>query len=256
MSPVNKLLRAAMTSAHLHSLPASQTAAETQHGEHVLAASQENVLMPTATVLAHMLEMCIACNSKQSTPHKGKQQSKSADSACQLGVILSLVLFVGGLSCPIHGDDGKLSPAKDVAAAAGSAVENALEGSPSSISRQEPQAQAPPGSDTVDNLPTAEGFSSDPDMAPGQTPTQSAGSAQPQQAPAAAVPQEQCQELCLQVLRPGQTPLLAVCCVFNTWLETRSFTPFTYCLLQECFYISMSMHKPASLPTKKPQIGC
>lgn len=248
MSPLNKLLRAAMTAAHLHSLSDSQTAAEKQHGEHMVAASQENILMPTATVLAHMQEMCIACNSKQSTPHKQKQQSKSADSARQLGVILSLVLFVGGLSCSVNSDGGKAPPAKIVAA--GSAIENALEGSPGSNTRQEPQAQAPPGSDAVDNLQTAEGFSSDPDMAPGQTPAQSAESAQPQQAPAADVSQEQCQELCLQV-RPGQMPLLAAHCVLNTWLETCIFMPFTYCLLQECFYTSVCMHKPASLPKGK-----
>ena len=192
MTGLESLLHAALTAQA--SSPAPQHTTGPQHGQE--AASDppfvplSDLLLPTATVLAHMLETHF--DSQQDTGQKvgGRSphpQGKSADSPQQLSIILSLVVFIGGISCP----DKTSHNTK--ASSAAPADAQSLGDSPTAGDRR----AAEQGAAEQEAVEFNDADSSQIDSEDAEQ--QLTEVAEPQPVLPAAVSQQACQELCLQV---------------------------------------------------------
>ncbi len=195
MTGLDSLLRAALTAAQLSNPLADQPAAEPQHSKATSrnspSASPPDLLWSTVTTLAHMLETQASFDSSQSNFQRGKQQGKSADAARHLGVILSLVVFVGSLSCSSGSSAAQALSADSDAQMHedGSAAERG----------QASQDEAVPETGEAESLHLQQDISLGVSTQDRQTVVQLDGGAQPQQAQPVAESQRACQEACLQV---------------------------------------------------------
>ena len=70
------------------------------------------LLLSAASTLAHMLEAYFRKGVTSVTQHRGQQQHHQllAEPATKLHTLLSLIAFVGSLSCPVAGHSGSHSP--------------------------------------------------------------------------------------------------------------------------------------------------
>ena len=199
MTALDSLLRAALTAAQLIHPPADQPEAEPQHSKAAWrnspSVSPPDLLWSTVTTLAHMLETQASFDSSQSKPQRGRQQGKSADAARQLGVILSLVVFVGSLSC-LSGSGSSSTAAQAVSANNDAQVHEDGSGAES---RQASLDEAEPETDGAESPHLQQGMSLDVSTQDRQRAVQLEGGGQPQQAQPVADSQQACQEACLQV---------------------------------------------------------
>ena len=206
MSGLDSLLRTALT-VQSTSMTSSQTADNSESpkksGEEDLSdspsVSPPDLLMPTAITLAHMLEthFWMSVDSQQGTQQWGRQPGRSAD-ARQLGVLLSLVVFIGGLACSAGKDPSDTHTHTHAVATTANSDEQSQEESPSSGSRQPPGDQDVPEANGAD-ASQSEGGRHDASTSDQQMSGQSEEAAVPQPVPPAALPQHACQEVCLQV---------------------------------------------------------
>ena len=220
MTGLDSLLRAALTAAQLIHPPANQPAAEAQHSKaasrNTPPVSPPDLLLSTVTTLAHMLETRASFDSSQSKSERGRQQGKSADAARHLGVILSLVVFVGGLSC--SSVNAHSSAAQAVSADNDAQVhEDGL----GAQRRQASQDEAVPETDGAESARLQQGMSLEVSTQDRQTAVQLDGGGHPQQAQPVAESQRACQEACLQVQCLSNATGLCTQFCFNTtsWLE-------------------------------------
>ncbi len=195
MTGLDSLLRAALTAAQLINVPADEPAAEPQHSDAASrnspSVSSPDLRLSTVTTLAHMLETQASFDNNQSKFQKGKQ---SADAARQLGLILSLVVFVGSLSC----SSVNASSSAGRAVSADNDAQMHEDGS-GAERRQASQNEAVPVTDGAESPRSQQGISLDVSTQDRQTAVQLDGGAQPQQAQPVAESQLACQEACLQV---------------------------------------------------------
>ncbi|KAL0055345.1 hypothetical protein WJX82_010851 [Trebouxia sp. C0006] len=200
MTGLDRLLRAALTAAQLSNPLAAQPAAEPQHSKAAShnspSVSPPDLLLSTVTTLAHMLETQASFDSSQSKFQRGRQQSNSADAARQLGVILSLVVFVGSLSC----SSGSGSSSAAQAVSADSDAQTHEDGS-GAERRQVSQDEAVPETDGAESPRLQQGINLDDSSQDRQRAVQLDGGGQPQQAHTVAECLRACQEACLQVLQ-------------------------------------------------------
>ena len=198
MTGLDSLLRAALTAAQLSNPVADQPAAEPQHSKAAShnspSFSPPDLLLSTVTTLAHMLETQASFDSSQSNFQRGRQQGKSADAARQLGVMLSLVVFVGSLSC----SSGSGSSSAAQALSADSDAQMHEDGS-GAERRQASQDEAVSETDGAESPRLQQGINLGVSSQDRQKAVQLAGGGQPQQAQPMAEPQRACQEACLQV---------------------------------------------------------
>lgn len=193
MTGLESLLHAALTAQA--SSPAPQHTTGPQHGQE--AASDPpfvflpDLLLPTATVLAHMLETHF--DSQHDTGQKvgggsPHPQGKSADSPQQLSIILSLLVFIGGISCP----DKTSHNTK--ASSAAQADAQSLGDSPNAGDRQRAAEQGAAEQEAAESNDADSSQIGSEDAEEQLTEI-----AEPQPVLPAAVSQQACQELCLQV---------------------------------------------------------
>ena len=197
MTGLDSLLRAALTAAQLIHPPADQPAAEPQHSKAASrispSVSPPDLLWSTVNTLAHMLETQASSDSSQSRSQRGRQPS--ADAARQLGVILSLVVFVGSLSCS-SGSGSSSTAAQAVSADNDAQVHEDGSGAES---RQASLDEAEPETDGAESPRLQQGMSLDVSTQDRQRAVQLDGGGQPQQAQPVAESRQACQEACLQV---------------------------------------------------------
>ena len=210
MTGLDRLLRAALTAAQLSNPLAAQPAAEPQHSKAAShnspSVSPPDLLLSTVTTLAHMLETQASFDSSQSKFQRGRQQSNSADAARQLGVILSLVVFVGSLSC----SSGSGSSSAAQAVSADSDAQTHEDGS-GAERRQVSQDEAVPETDGAESPRLQQGINLDDSSQDRQRAVQLDGGGQPQQAHTVAECLRACQEACLQVqCCPMRVPFVCI----------------------------------------------
>ncbi len=198
MTGLDSLLRAALTVAQLSSPLADQSAAEPQHNKAASrtspSVSHADLLLSTVTTLAHMLESQASFDSSQSNFQRGRQHSNSADAARHLGFILSLVVFVGSVSC--SSGSGNSSAAQAVSADSDAQMHEDGSGAER---RQASQDEAVPETDGAESPHLQQGINLDISTQDRQPAVQLDGGGQPQQAQPMAESQQDCQEACLQV---------------------------------------------------------
>ena len=136
------------------------------------------VLLSAATTLAHMLEAHLFPQDKPKTQHNS-QRGHAMDTARQLGTLLSLIGYIGSLSCPVSNYNSAQSPN-----ASASMADADIQQTPGGTAPSEGQGQAESPGVSQHVLPSEhlEGLASNPES----------------QATPDLQSARQCQEICLQ----------------------------------------------------------
>ena len=151
-----------------------------------------SLLLAAASALAHMLETYFQMCSTSTTQHRSQQRLQSSpESAIKLRTLLSLIAFVGSLSCPVSG--GRHSPNLAVSMAEGQHGEEGPREASSAASGPAHEAQAQVESPGVDESAPEQEQELQGSPASQQLPIFSGL----QQTPPTSA--KQCQEICLRV---------------------------------------------------------
>lgn len=159
-------------------------AAQQQHwAAQTPAGEPATLLLSAATTFAHMLEAQFPPHDTLKTQHSS-QQHHTTDTARQLGILLSLLGYIGSLSCPVSSHNCTQSPKASVSMVS----DQDFQQTPGGSMRSEGQDQADsPGVQHVPPSEQEEGLA----VSPGSQATPDLQSAR------------QCQEICRQASSIG-----------------------------------------------------